>query len=98
MIRQPPRSTLFPYTTLFRSRTPERAAERLGGRRGPAAGPHRRGRRPVRHSRGPSCPLDVPVLGGEPGNVDRADPAESLSSPFLLPVPRCAPVRLYSVH
>src|SRR5256885_4703906 len=30
MIRRPPRSTLFPYTTLFRSRTPERT--RLLGR------------------------------------------------------------------
>src|SRR3712207_8718433 len=26
MIRRPPRSTLFPYTTLFRSRTPAQAA------------------------------------------------------------------------
>src|SRR5256885_7053432 len=26
MIRRPPRSTLFPYTTLFRSRAPEEAA------------------------------------------------------------------------
>src|SRR3712207_7284577 len=34
MIRRPPRSTLFPYTTLFRS------AERLG----PPEGPHGRGR------------------------------------------------------
>src|SRR3712207_3282018 len=32
MIRLPPRSTLFPYTTLFRSR--ERLAEVLGGREG----------------------------------------------------------------
>src|SRR2546425_2786840 len=31
MIRRPPRSTLFPYTTLFRSR---RALARLHGRRG----------------------------------------------------------------
>src|SRR3712207_7603390 len=31
MIRRPPRSTLFPYTTLFRSRRP--------GRRPPAGGP-----------------------------------------------------------
>src|SRR3712207_7891230 len=30
MIRRPPRSTLFPYTTLFRSRT-QRAARRAGG-------------------------------------------------------------------
>src|SRR4051812_49810242 len=26
MIRRPPRSTLFPYTTLFRSRTPSRSS------------------------------------------------------------------------
>src|SRR5260370_13813286 len=31
MIRRPPRSTLFPYTTLFRSR-PERVAPSAGGR------------------------------------------------------------------
>src|SRR2546425_2424558 len=29
MIRRPPRSTLFPYTTLFRSRQPRGRAERL---------------------------------------------------------------------
>src|SRR5258707_4217808 len=27
MIRRPPRSTLFPYTTLFRSRSPKRPSE-----------------------------------------------------------------------
>src|SRR6266513_5029080 len=32
MIRRPPRSTLFPYTTLFRSRAPGRAARRPRGR------------------------------------------------------------------
>src|SRR3712207_7772879 len=46
MIRRPPRSTLFPYTTLFRSETND--LDR-GGRRGPD-GPHRvrwgSGRRP----------------------------------------------------
>src|SRR2546425_6464301 len=31
MIRRPPRSTLFPYTTLFRSRNPARGAERGAG-------------------------------------------------------------------
>src|SRR5260370_31420008 len=36
MIRRPPRSTLFPYTTLFRSRGPRRASGRR--RRPPAAG------------------------------------------------------------
>src|SRR5256885_14903368 len=30
MIRRPPRSTLFPYTTLFRSRCPPRASPRRG--------------------------------------------------------------------
>src|SRR3712207_9005726 len=31
MIRRPPRSTLFPYTTLFRSRLPPRTGEQVGG-------------------------------------------------------------------
>src|SRR3989449_4743257 len=31
MIRRPPRSTLFPYTTLFRSRPPVDALERIAG-------------------------------------------------------------------
>src|SRR6266496_6166433 len=31
MIRRPPRSTLFPYTTLFRSRRPHLLAVRRGG-------------------------------------------------------------------
>src|SRR5438105_15255731 len=33
MIRRPPRSTLFPYTTLFRSLVPNRTLEVAGGRR-----------------------------------------------------------------
>src|SRR2546422_2150472 len=51
MIRRPPRSTLFPYTTLFRSQTFHvrragglaRAARSAGGSRGPL--PRRAGRR-----------------------------------------------------
>src|SRR2546422_3839572 len=31
MIRRPPRSTLFPYTTLFRSDVQDRRRERVGG-------------------------------------------------------------------
>src|SRR2546428_8376581 len=46
MIRRPPRSTLFPYTTLFRSREEE-------GRE-PPAGPHRR----PRHAGGPGSAAD----------------------------------------
>src|SRR2546426_7597743 len=37
MIRRPPRSTLFPYTTLFRSRVPRRASG-LGGPGRPGCG------------------------------------------------------------
>src|SRR5256885_11817003 len=58
MIRRPPRSTLFPYTTLFRSRAlraPGRAARaervrravHLGSARGPARG-HDRDRKSTR--------------------------------------------------
>src|SRR2546430_12573156 len=42
MIRRPPRSTLFPYTTLFRSHAKRRARGREGG--GPRAGVERRPR------------------------------------------------------
>src|SRR2546427_901476 len=40
MIRRPPRSTLFPYTTLFRSSRSHRGARalRVGGRRGGGEG------------------------------------------------------------
>src|SRR2546429_5102991 len=36
MIRRPPRSTLFPYTTLFRSRQPGRGGQHARGRRAAA--------------------------------------------------------------
>src|SRR3989442_5871172 len=39
MIRRPPRSTLFPYTTLFRSAAPCAAAGAGSGERGRAAAP-----------------------------------------------------------
>src|SRR2546430_4407556 len=38
MIRRPPRSTLFPYTTLFRSLLGSRRAASGGGASGPGAG------------------------------------------------------------
>src|SRR5256885_3559409 len=44
MIRRPPRSTLFPYTTLFRSRWPVRERPPPEYHRGPSDGPGRRGR------------------------------------------------------
>src|SRR3712207_7044202 len=53
MIRRPPRSTLFPYTTLFRSepalsRAREHVRRRLHRPHEPAAGEHRRPRRGAR--------------------------------------------------
>src|SRR5437764_11656086 len=40
MIRRPPRSTLFPYTTLFRSRRPAAHRFGAGAHRASAGGPH----------------------------------------------------------
>src|ERR1043166_2432423 len=42
MIRRPPRSTLFPYTTLFRSEEPRDAADRERPPRPPFAPPQRK--------------------------------------------------------
>src|SRR5947207_7017188 len=42
MIRRPPRSTLFPYTTLFRSRRSSGRARRRSGSRAATAGLRRR--------------------------------------------------------
>src|SRR5215204_7254652 len=44
MIRRPPRSTLFPYTTLFRSRAPPPTAPGPARPRRPAAAPSRSSR------------------------------------------------------
>src|SRR3712207_7341578 len=59
MIRRPPRSTLFPYTTLFRSQRADRqpeAEQELVGRRpdAPGAGPGRVVDRQGAHGRGTS--------------------------------------------
>src|SRR5690242_21197372 len=48
MIRRPPRSTLFPYTTLFRSRSPSGGSSCRPGRAARAAAP--RCRRPARRA------------------------------------------------
>src|SRR5687768_18242823 len=58
MIRRPPRPTLFPYTTLFRSRDaagrhlthPRRARDARAIREPPAAAPHRSGDGALEHS------------------------------------------------
>src|SRR3712207_7500343 len=72
MIRRPPRSTLFPYTTLFRSQAPPPAAGRGGRARGAQAAPARAGRargrdparaRPPGHQRERSLGLAVAAGG-----------------------------------
>src|SRR3712207_9559937 len=58
MIRRPPRSTLFPYTTLFRSREGGRRSQRAGG--GPARGASERV--------GAAAPRALPGRGGGPAD------------------------------
>src|SRR2546422_5529640 len=60
MIRRPPRSTLFPYTTLFRSRLRRHALARL--RLGPAPRRSRRLRQPQAPLRRTLVPLVSRVL------------------------------------
>src|SRR2546426_8806474 len=57
MIRRPPRSTLFPYTTLFRSR-PER--DHAGGNSGARDRPRVRAARSVRRSEEHTSELQSP--------------------------------------
>src|SRR5258708_21331702 len=52
MIRRPPRSTLFPYTTLFRSHRGRRALRRLRHRDQGAEGQHRGAEPPARPVQG----------------------------------------------
>src|SRR2546422_3471792 len=58
MIRRPPRSTLFPYTTLFRSRSERRRGARAAEDRGVAVehqAPRRVGQRPGARRRAEVC-------------------------------------------
>src|SRR5437762_6789530 len=64
MIRRPPRYTLFPYTTLFRSAAAARRSAHRRGRRIPRARMRRVGLPPVRgparseeHTSGPPSPM-----------------------------------------
>src|SRR3712207_6967920 len=51
MIRRPPRSTLFPYTTLFRSAEPASGGRMLHGGQPPAHGVHQRPPVAAQHGR-----------------------------------------------
>src|SRR2546427_1380613 len=72
MIRRPPRSTLFPYTTLFRScRDPRLATQGIAGNG--LVGPARE--IPGDAARGPAEDDEGVVLAVEAHVVERADPA-----------------------
>src|SRR5438309_11923335 len=77
MIRRPPRSTLFPYTTLFRSDDLLPGGARLLPPRGPVGGPAPLHHAPARSRREapPLRPRDVPRDGGRSGGDERADVA-----------------------
>src|SRR3712207_8641758 len=99
MIRRPPRSTLFPYTTLFRSphrqgaaavrrgARGDRAAAAGGGDRGREHGPH-----PAPHRRGGAPPQGVARLGRERTRL-KPSPAHLLHSLFLFKKKKLPSVR-----
>src|SRR3712207_8564720 len=70
MIRRPPRSTLFPYTTLFRSSS---------ARAPTTSGPRRRNGRTSQAARKPFPPL--PRLGGEGTRVARLKDLDECTLP-----------------
>src|SRR3712207_8133769 len=78
MIRRPPRSTLFPYTTLFRS-----ADRALGGGRVPSVAPARlRGGRRLR--RAPVALRRGPRSGVAPGARSEEHTSELQSRQYLV--------------
>src|SRR6266404_2317532 len=87
MIRRPPRSTLFPYTTLFRSRRgrPDRAPGHRASARRPGGGGEARGPRPARPGPGRAAPR-APAL-----RLRRAGGAPPLRGTPPVPPPADAP-------
>src|SRR3712207_8647075 len=85
MIRRPPRSTLFPYTTLFRSRRrgtgePASALRRRDRTRRRAAGTHRG---PAVHPCAPGRPPDR-VAEAAPGSRSEEHTSELQSRQYLV--------------
>src|SRR2546428_1876930 len=70
MIRRPPRSTLFPYTTLFRSACGARVDPHGDGALGDRARRSLRDRERVRHPHAPVVPRRD---GGEGGPAERSE-------------------------
>src|SRR6266496_5962558 len=91
MIRRPPRSTLFPYTTLFRSRRAPPAA-RAGRNRPTGIGPADRRARPARRDRRglerqTLCARGGSAAAARPQGTDRRDlaldPVAAVDAPVM---------------
>src|SRR3989454_11021562 len=84
MIRRPPRSTLFPYTTLFRSRRrdvarlPRRLGDQRLGREVRRERPERQRARPALHAPVAERPARHGLAGGVHDEPGEADPARRL--------------------
>src|SRR5258708_21432569 len=97
MIRRPPRSTLFPYTTLFRSRsnsrTPRRCRPRFTPTRGRVSSCSWRATSPAR-----------PAMPTAPGNIRSEEHTSELQSPdhlvcrLLLEKKKTNSLKLYHTH
>src|SRR2546425_11385642 len=89
MIRRPPRSTLFPYTTLFRSVIAARPVGQGGGERRGGSGMDRMYKRinefPIREGRRTPCGQKSGQVHGAPLTRRAENPTIALSHPFELP-------------
>src|SRR2546430_2882194 len=75
MIRRPPRSTLFPYTTLFRS-----GPGRRGGGRTPKEGGHRHGRGAGRQDHQGPAPRGRPARSASERSEEHTSELQSQSN------------------
>src|SRR5688572_31308059 len=71
MIRRPPRSTLFPYTTLFRSRTKQPAGAADHGGQSRSAVPSRAGTEPFLRRRDSGADRSLQRWGRDDADQDR---------------------------
>src|SRR3712207_1461533 len=94
MIRRPPRSTLFPYTTLFRSRGSWRSCLLAGASAGENASGKHGADRSARSAASVGARASAAVLPHEPTSCRRGSSSTQGSIAWLLPArhsPRCWP-------
>src|SRR4051794_41475727 len=80
MIRRPPRSTLFPYTTLFRSITCRRSDVMSKGKKRSGARPGRP--QPLRGTKGKRKGARLWYVGGAPERLDRKSGSAGMPRPI----------------